>query len=420
MIQLLNIAGVGPIFGAIMGALFGPIAFVWIVLGAIFAGGVHDYLTGMISVRNKGAHLPALSEKFLGRSTKHVVNGFAVLLLLLVGTVFVTAPASLLFSLMGGWMSLGLITLIIFVYYILSTILPIDKIIGKSYPILGALLVISAVGILGALFFTGAPIPELTLQNLHPAELPIFPVLFITIACGAISGFHATQSPLISRTMQNEKHGRNIFYGMMILEAIIAMIWAAAAMSMFNGTDLNALIAEGGAGAVVSHVSFTLLGAVGGTLAVLGVIVLPITSGDTSFRAARIIIADYFKINQTKTMNRIMVAIPLFVISAILTKMDFTILWRYFGFANQATAMIALWVGAMYLAVQKKFHWIASIPATFMTMVSVTFILNADIGFGLDYQLSIIIATVITIIIIALFVNRLKKNIKEGLVVDED
>lgn len=411
LIQLLNIAGVGPIFGPIMGALYGPVAFIWIVLGAIFAGAVHDYLTGMISIRNRGAHLPELAGKFLGKAMKHIVNGFAVLLLLLVGTVFVTAPAALIYNMVPGWVTLSMIIGLIFLYYIVATMLPIDKIIGKVYPIFGGLLLISALGIGGSLVITGAPIPEMTLANMHPDGLMIFPLLFLTISCGALSGFHATQSPIISRTTQREKDGRKIFYGMMITEAVIAMIWAAAAMSLFYGTDLSALINEGGPAAVVSDVSMMMLGGIGGTLAVLGVIILPITSGDTAFRSARMIIADYFKIKQIKVRNRLMIAVPLFVISVALTQMDFTVLWRYFSWANQSTAMIALWVGAMYLGLQKKNHWISSIPAAFMTMVIFTYILNAQIGFGLSMPLSYAGAAVGTIIVIILFAKKLKHEL---------
>ncbi|MDM5316709.1 carbon starvation CstA family protein [Fictibacillus sp. b24] len=419
LVQLLNIAGVGPIFGPIMGALYGPVAFLWIVLGAIFAGAVHDYLTGMISIRNRGAHLPQLAGKFLGKAMKHVVNGFTLLLLLLVGTVFVSAPAALIHDLIGNWMSLSVIIGLIFVYYILATLLPVDKIIGRVYPIFGALLVISAVGIGGGLILTGAPIPEISLENMHPDNVPIFPLLFLTISCGALSGFHATQSPIISRTTKNEKEGRKIFYGMMIAEAVIAMIWAAAAMSLFNGKSLAAIIAQGGPAAVVSEVSVTMLGAVGGTLAVIGVIILPITSGDTSFRSARMILADYFNISQKKLAPRLWIAIPMFVISFLLTKIDFTLLWRYFSWANQSTAMLALWVGAMYLKRSNKNHWIATLPAIFMTMVTVTYICNAPIGLGLSTMISYSIAGVTTVFVTMLFI-RSKTNEQDALLVDDD
>ncbi|HEX6922632.1 MAG TPA: carbon starvation CstA family protein [Bacillales bacterium] len=420
LIQLLNIAGVGPIFGPILGALYGPVAFLWIVFGCIFAGAVHDYLTGMISIRNRGAHVPELAGKFLGKTMKHIVNAFTVLLLLLVGTVFVSSPATLLHELTSSWLTYGIIVAAIFVYYFVATILPIDKIIGKIYPILGLLLLISAVGIGAGLIITGAPIPELSLKNMHPDDLPIFPLLFLTISCGALSGFHATQTPIISRTAQKEKQGRRIFYGMMIAEGIIAMIWAAAAMSMFDGQTLSQILAEGGPAAVVNEVSMSMLGAIGGTLAVLGIIVLPITSGDTSFRSARMIISDYFKIPQKKIASRLWIAVPLFVISFALTKIDFSLLWRYFSWANQSMAMIALWIGAMYLILARKNHWIASIPAAFMTMTTFTYLAYADIGFGLPLSWSYVVAAIGTIIVIALFIWKAKKTLKQHISIDED
>jgi carbon starvation protein CstA len=421
LIQLLNIAGVGPIFGPIMGALYGPVAFIWIVLGCIFAGAVHDYLTGMISIRNRGAHLPELAGKFLGRFMKHVVNGFAVLLLLLVATVFVTAPADLLYNLMNGWVALGYIIGAIFVYYLLATLLPIDKIIGRVYPIFGALLVISAIGVAVGMIVTGAPIPELTLANFHPDNAPIFPLLFLTISCGAISGFHATQTPIISRTTKGEKQGRKIFYGMMIAEGIIAMIWAAAAMSLFDGpVGLNELLNNGGTAAVVSEASTLMLGAIGGTLAVLGVIILPITSGDTAFRSARMIIADYIRFPQIKIMNRLWIALPLFAVSIALTQIDFNLLWRYFSWANQSTAVIALFVGSMYLFIAKKNYWIALIPGTFMLMATMTYILNAPIGFRLPMNISYIGATIITIALVITFFFAAVKARRNNIPLEED
>ncbi|HDR4439604.1 carbon starvation protein A [Bacillus thuringiensis serovar brasilensis] len=418
MIQLLNIAGTGPIFGPILGALYGPVAFVWIVIGAIFAGAVHDYLTGMISIRNKGAHIPELAGKFLGNAMRHIVNVFSLLLLVLVGTVFITTPASLLDIVLQGKVSITIILSVIFVYYILSTILPIDKIIGKIYPVLGALLLISAIGIGGMMIIKGSPIPELTFENMHPDHAPIFPLLMLTITCGALSGFHATQSPIISRTLQTEKHGRYVFFGMMIAEAIIAMIWAAAAMSIFSYDELNELIKSGTPAAVVSEISKTMLGAVGGTIAVIGVIVLPITSGDTAFRAARSIIADYFNFNQTKLKNRLMIAIPLFVIAYGLTKIDFTLLWRYFSWANQSTAAIALWIGTMYLFIKGKSYIVSLIPAIFMTLMTVIYILNAKIGFNIPLNTSYIIGAVITVILTAIFFMKAMKNKNENIEVD--
>lgn len=410
LIQLLNIAGVGPIFGPIMGALYGPVAFLWIVLGCIFAGAVHDYLTGMISIRNRGAHLPELAGKFLGKVMKHVVNAFAILLLILVGTVFVTSPASLIHNLMNGAVSLPIITIAIFGYYILATLLPIDKIIGRFYPIFGALLLIASVGVGGALIVQQVPIPELSLANLHPDNIPIFPLLFLTITCGALSGFHATQTPIISRTTQNEKQGRKIFYGMMIAEGIIAMVWAAAAMSLFNGpVGLNELLATGGTGLVVSEVAVATLGAVVGTVAVLGVIVLPITSGDTAFRSARMIIADYIKLSQLSMNKRLFIAVPLFVISIALTQIDFNLLWRYFSWANQATAVIALFVGAMYLYIARKNYWVALIPGAFMLYTTTVYILNAEIGFRMSMNMSYIVGAVISAVLVVLFFSAAKK-----------
>ena len=410
LIRLLNIAGIGQIFGPIMGALFGPVAFLWIVLGAIFAGAVHDYLTGMISIRNKGAHIPELAGKFLGNVSKHIVNVFALLLLLLVGTVFVTTPASLLALLMDGKVALWILILVIFIYYFLSTILPIDKIIGRFYPYFGAVLLIGTVGVGVALLVSDYTIPELSLTNMHPDNVPIFPILFFTITCGALSGFHATQSPIISRTVEKESQGRYVFYGMMITEAVIAMIWAAAAMSMLDGQTLSEFIATGTPSAVVNEVSMTLLGAIGGTIAVLGAVVLPITSGDTAFRAARSIIADYLKIDQKKVAKRLMIAVPLFAISAMLTQIDFNILWRYFSWANQATAAIALWIATMYLFVKGKNYIVSLIPALFITYMVFVYILNAKIGFRLDLELSFYIGIVLTIILTIMFFIKAKNN----------
>ncbi|MEZ7516598.1 carbon starvation CstA family protein [Flavobacterium frigidarium] len=411
-IQILNIAGVGPIFGPILGALYGPSAFLWIVFGSIFAGGVHDYLTGMISLRYGGAHLPALASRFLGKSFSHVVNFFTLLLLLLVGTVFVTAPAKMINELIGN--DGGVLTIIIFcifLYYIAATVLPIDKIIGKIYPVLGFLLIVSAVGICIGMFIYGNPIPELTLENLHPKGLPYYPVIFLTISCGALSGFHATQSPIISRTIDNEKDGRKIFYGMMILEAVIAMIWAAAAMSLMNGEDLSILLANGGPAAVVNKIAIVFLGTVGGTVAVLGVIVLPITSGDTSFRAARMIIADYLNIDQKALKNRFIVAIPLFVISYILTNMDFQLLWRYFSWANQVTAAIALWIGAVYLYQKRTHYMIALAPAFFITSVVFSYLFyDPTIGFGMAVATSNWIGIILTALVTAMFFVIMKKR----------
>src|SRR5699024_8941287 len=365
----------------------------------IFAGAVHDYLTGMISIRNKGAHIPALAGKFLGNFSKHIVNIFSLLLLLLVGTVFITTPASLLEILLDGKLTLGVIITIIFVYYLMSTILPIDKIIGRFYPYFGAILLLGTLGVGVALIFSDYKIPELHFTNMHPDNVPIFPILFFTITCGALSGFHATQSPIISRTVEKESQGRYVFYGMMIAEGIIAMIWAAAAMSLLDGQTLNEWINTGTPAAVVDEVSMTLLGAVGGTVAVLGAIVLPITSGDTAFRAARSIIADYVNIGQKKLGKRLLIAIPLFGLSALLTQIDFNILWRYFSWANQTTAAIALWIATMYLIIKGKNYLVAFVPAFFITYMVFVYILSEKIGFNLNLNVSFIIGFILTVIL---------------------
>ena len=415
MVQLLNIAGLGPIFGAIMGAMWGPVAFVWIVLGSIFAGAVHDYFSGMLSVRNNGAGLPEMVGKYLGKGMQSFTNVFALVLLVLVGTVFMTGPAKLLADLTPDWMSLAVWVGIILVYYVLATLLPVDKIIGRVYPIFGVLLLIMAFGVAGAMIVEGYQIPELTLANLHPDKAPIWPLLFITIACGAISGFHATQSPIIARCTENEKYGRKIFYGMMIAEGVIALIWAAAAMSFYGETGgLSAMLAPGGPGpaGVVKEVSTTMMGAVGGTLAVLGVIVLPITSGDTAFRGARMLVADFFKMDQKPFGKRLVIAIPLFVVAYLLTLIDFNFLWRYFAWANQTTAVIMLWASAVYLLQNNKAHWVASIPAAFMTAVAFTYILMAPEGFKLATSIAYPLGLVLSLIPIGLFVKAVLNKSK--------
>jgi carbon starvation protein CstA len=413
LIQLLNIAGTGPIFGPIMGALYGPVAFIWIVIGNIFAGAVHDYYLGMISLRNNGDHLPALAGKYLGNFMKHIVNLFSALLLLLVGTVFVTTPASLLEGISGG-INHWIWVVIIFAYYFLSTILPIDKIIGRIYPIFGAILLIACVGVGITLFTSGniVNVPELTLQNMHPEGVSIIPGLFFTISCGAMSGFHATQSPIISRTIQKEEQGRYVFYGAMIIEGIIAMIWAAAAMALFDGQTLSQIIASGTASAAVSDIALTLLGTFGGTLAILGVIVLPITSGDTAFRSLRMIIADYINLIQKPLKNRFAVAVPIFVISAGLMFIDFNILWRYFNWANQATAVIALFVSAAYLMLKDKEYLSALIPGIFMLYMVILYLLTEQIGFGLPMKVSYYISAVAVAIIVFIFI-RYVNTVKE-------
>lgn len=390
LIQLLNIAGLGPIFGAIAGALWGPVVFLWIVFGTIFAGAVHDYLSGMISIRHKGASISEIVGEYLGSGMKSVMRVFSVVLLVLVGTVFMTGPAGLLARLTPEVLDTNFWLVVVVIYYFLATLLPIDKLIGKIYPVFGVALIIMAVGIAGGIIVQGYHIPELTFANMHPDKLPIWPMMFITVACGAISGFHATQSPMMARCMQTEKDGRKIFYGAMVAEGIIALIWAAAGVAFYETTGgLAAALKEmGGQAGVVYDISFKLLGPVGGVLAMVGVIACPITSGDTAFRSARLTLADWMGMNQTPIKNRLLLTIPLLGIGIILSQMDFQVIWRYFSWSNQTLAMIALWAGAVYLYRNKAVHWIATVPATFMSAVSCTYILQAKEGFQLSTAIS--------------------------------
>lgn len=412
LVQFLNIAGLGPIFGAIAGALWGPVAFLWIVLGSIFAGGVHDYFSGMLSARHEGVSIPEVVGKYLGSGFKNFMRGFSVIVLILVGVVFITGPAALIAGLTPPSLDKTFWVYIIFIYYILATLLPIDKIIGKIYPIFGVALLVMALGVSGGIIFGGYHIPEITFANLHPNKLPIWPLMFITIACGAISGFHSTQSPLMARCITNEKQGRAVFYGAMIAEGIVALIWAAAAMAFFGSTGElgKQMTANGGQGWVVSIISNTLLGKVGGALAILGVVACPVTSGDTAFRSARLTIADFLNYKQGKIKNRLMISIPLFVVGFILTKIDFNIVWRYFAWSNQTLAMIVLWASAMYLALNDKFHWIATIPATFMTAVSITYILVAPEGFKLSQSIAYPLGIAVAILSLVIFIVAASKK----------
>ncbi|EKP0308555.1 carbon starvation protein A [Aeromonas veronii] len=409
LVQLLNIAGVGPIFGPILGALYGPVAMLWIVFGCIFAGAVHDYFSGMLSVRAKGASVPTVVGEHLGTAAKHFMNLFAVVLLMLVGVVFVLSPAGLLANLTSTDLVYWIMA--IFAYYILATIVPIDKIIGRFYPIFGALLVFMSVGLIVGLIVSGKGFYNtgMDFSNLHPTELPLWPLLFITIACGAVSGFHATQSPLMARCMQNEKSGRFIFYGAMIGEGIIALIWCTLGLSFYDSTEaLNATMANGGPAAVVHEVSTSLLGTVGGILAILGVVILPITSGDTAFRSARLIVADFLKMTQKPLAKRLLIAIPMFILGFIISKAEFGVIWRYFGWANQTTAVIMLWAAAAYLIKEGKLHWVCTLPAMFMTAVVFTYLANAPIGFGLDMGVSTIIGLVATAMTTATFLIKFR------------
>ncbi len=397
-IQLLDIAGLGPIFGPILAALYGPVALVWIVLGAIFAGAVHDYFSGMLSVRAGGESIPEVVGDFMGMTARQAMRVFSVVLLVLVGVVFILGPAKLLSKLLG--MNVQLLVAMIFAYYFLATILPIDKIIGRLYPIFGVLLLFMTFGIMGGLIYHGYDIlPNLDIfTNTHPGSKPLWPLLFITLSCGAISGFHSTQSPLMARCIRNEKWGRHVFYGAMLVEGLIALIWATAGLSFYHGPEaLNAAITAGTPAGVVNEVATTLLGKVGGLLAILGVVILPISSGDTAFRSTRLIIAETFKLDQAKIAKRLLIALPLFGIAFLITQVDFKVIWRYFGWSNQMLSMLVLWSSAIYLAQKDKFHWICSIPATFMTAVTASFILQAKIGFGLPATISNLLGVIIAL-----------------------
>ncbi|WFS62059.1 carbon starvation CstA family protein [Pseudodesulfovibrio thermohalotolerans] len=405
-IQVLDIAGIGPIFGPILGALYGPVAMIWIVIGCIFGGAVHDYFSGMLSLRNNGASIPEVVGEYLGMSARQVMRLFSFILLMLVGVVFVLSPAKLLNGLTG--IDTGLLVIAIFGYYFLATILPIDKIIGRIYPLLGFLLLAMTVSLFIALMFSGHEVlPNLAFNNMHPGDKPIWPLLFITISCSAISGFHSTQSPLMARCVANERQGRAVFYGSMIIEGIIGLVWCALGISFYdNPQALSSVVAAGSPSAVVAEVSRSLLGTVGGGLAILAVIVLPITSGDTAFRSTRLIVAETFKVKQDAAVKRLMISIPLFVIGYVISTQNFSTIWRYFGFSNQCLSALVLWTSAAYLAQRGKLHWIATIPAVFMTAVCVTFIANAQIGFGLSYDTSVIIGLVGAAAIFAAFLFK--------------
>ncbi len=420
LIQFLNIAGTGPIFGAIMGALFGPVAFLWITFGTIFAGGIHDFLSGVISMKHDGTSVSEIVGIYLGDKMKIVMRVFSVILLILVGTVFVTSPAGLLTSMTGIDKNIWVVLIII--YYMLATVLPIDKVIGKIYPVFGAALLFMAVGLCVSMFaghINGTrPMMELTLQNLHPDGLAVFPFLFTTIACGAISGFHATQSPMMARCLHKESESKKVFYGAMVVEGIVALIWCGVTIAFFGDTlsIQHALTQYNGQSGVVGLLSRELLGPMGSVLAILGVVACPITSGDTAFRSARLTIADAFKIKQEGFKNRFILAIPLFLVCIGLTTVDFNIIWRYFAWSNQTLATIFLWAGTVYLLKNKSNYWMTLIPATFMTSVCMAYILQAPEGFRLNANISNWVGVLSAAILFVLFMikkNKLVENVAD-------
>jgi carbon starvation protein CstA len=427
LIQLLNIAGTGPIFGAIAGALFGPAAFAWIVFGCIFAGAVHDYMTGMLSVRNDGSGIAEITGKYLGKAALYIMRVFSVVLLIFVGVVFVTTPAQVLKTMFAPdsnnfyYVAISLIIL----YYVLATILPIDKIIGRLYPVFGACLLIMAAGLTIMMFITGEirNVPEFAFTNMRPDKganimAHLFPFLFITIACGAISGFHATQSPIIARCIRNEREGRRVFYLAMILEGIVAMIWAAVTMAHFPVVGVETAVA---APVIVTNASVDYMSWIGGILAVFGVVACPITSGDTAFRSARLTIADVIKFDQKPLKNRFVIAIPLFAIGVLLvvfslqSAQNFNIIWRYFAWSNQTLATIGLWAASAYLAKAAKQYWITLLPAVFMTVVVVSYFFTANECLGplvtaatgspaVTYTIGIVVGLITSLALLFLFI----------------
>lgn len=418
LIQLLNIAGLGPIFGAIGGAIWGTSVYLWIVLGTIFAGGVHDYLSGMISLREGGKSITEVVGKYLGTGVLNFMRVFMVALLVLLSAVFTVGPAGLLEMLTG--IPLQVLIFLILIYYFLATLLPVDKIIGGLYPIFGICFILMAVGVMGGMLLTsGATMPELQLANLHPDNLPIFPLMFITVACGAISGFHATQSPMMARCLTNEHLARPIFYGAMVAEGIIALIWAAAAITFFHGTDnLFAAMNANGAGGVVYKICEGFMGGgVGMVLAMIGVIICPITSGDTALRSSRLILSDWLDLAQNKIKNRLIFAVPMIIVVGIITQLDYNSVWRYFAWVNQSVATIVLWMGAVYMS--KKFagrsFFVALIPAIFMTFVTITYIIHAPEGLELPLFVGNIVALILTVICTLQFFKTCRPNFKLNL-----
>ena len=422
VIQFLNIAGLGPIFGAILGAAYGPMAYIWIVIGCIFMGATHDYFSGMLSIRHDGTSLPDIVGKYLGNNVRKFMTFFTGFLLLAVGVSFVNGPADLLGNLTN--MSMTPWLYVIFAYYILATLLPIDKIIGKIYPFMGLALIFMAMAVGSYLLYGGFSgklyLEELTfdtMKNMHadPANNILFPMLFIVISCGAISGFHATQSPMMARCMTDEKYGRPIFYGAMISEGIVAMIWATAAMAYFGGAEgLNAAAMAGKTPAIiVDAICNSWLGRFGASIAIIGVVVCPITSGDTAFRSMRLIIADALKFNQKPIKNRLIVSIPIFIIAYLLCNVDFSTIWKYVGIGNQVLATITLWTAATYLAKKGKAHWMMSIPAMFLSIVCTTYFLIAPYKIGglyLSPSISYPIGTIVGIGLFVLFITKITKN----------
>ncbi|MBQ8500884.1 MAG: carbon starvation protein A [Bacteroides sp.] len=423
MIQFLNIAGLGPIFGAIMGAQFGTASYLWIVLGTIFAGAVHDFFSGTLSIRHDGESLPEIIGRYLGKRTKTVSCLFTMILMILVGAVFVSGPAELLAGMTPDYMDAMFWIVVIFLYYVLATLLPIDKIIGKIYPLFAFALLFMAVGILAMLYVKSPELPEMWNGfGTKFEQNPIFPMMFISIACGAISGFHATQSPLMARCLSKEKHCRPVFYGAMITEGIVALIWAAAATYFFHE---NGIVDEASGRAysgamVATQISKDWLGAVGGVLAILGIVAAPITSGDTALRSARLIAADFLHIEQRSMRRRLLICVPIFLLTigvlvySLSDAEGFKIIWRYFAWCNQTLAVFTLWAITVYLTKEKPGHYylLTLIPAVFMSVVCTSYIAVAPEGFGLPQTVAWVCAAIIPLVTLPLFYAWRSKYLK--------
>lgn len=385
LIQLLNIAGTGPIFGALGGALFGPVAYLWIIFGNIFAGAVHDYMCGMLSMRNRGSSISELTGKYLGNGMRTIMRVFSVILLVMCGVVFTTGPAGLLALLTPEKLDAGFWMWVMIIYYFVATFVPIDKVIGKIYPLFGVCLIVMAVGVGGSMLFSGKFVmPEIwdNFANLHPSGTPIWSFMFISIACGAISGFHATQSPMMARCCTSERHGRKIFYGAMVAEGVIALVWCAAGVTCYESTQ-TLLEAGGGTSTVVYAICQSTMGKIGAVLALIGVVICPISSGDTAYRSARLTLADWFGIEQKTFWKRLVLTIPLLAVGAVICRVDYSVVWRYFSWSNQTLAMIALWVASVYLHQNRKNILITVIPAVFMSAVSLTYFFASPECMGL-------------------------------------
>ena len=423
LVQLLNIAGLGPIFGAMQGALWGPIVFLWITFGSIFAGGVHDYFSGMLSARNEGVSIAEVTGIYLGKKMKTVMRIFSVVLLVMVGTVFAVGPAGLITTLIGNSGTTGALTnvkiwtFIILAYYFVATFVSVDKIIGRIYPLFGICLIVMAIGVAFGIFTNSEyVIPEIwaNFTNMHPAGTPVWCFMFITVACGAISGFHSTQSPLMARCMKSERQGRFVFYGAMTAEGVIALIWAAAGCSIYAvtgglSTGLQEALAMGQSAAIYDVCAKT-MGGVGIALAMIGVIVCPITSGDTAFRSARLTLADWFGMDQNQWKNRLFLCVPLLAVGAFVSQLDYSIVWRYFSWTNQTLAMIVLWTASMFLFMEKKNYWLTAVPATFMTAVSITYFVAAGECLNLGTTVAYPVGIIAAVALLAIFIRATKKN----------